>query len=97
MMDDKSMGISTDKLKLKNPLDNEHKFYMVIETSGSNQKHDDEKLSSFVEKAMSTDLVQDGTLSGDPTKIQVSPFFSSSSSFLSFSLHLSHHIFYFFF
>lgn len=74
MMDSQSMGISTNLLKLKNPLDSEHKFYMIIETSGSNQKHDEEKLNDFVEKAMSNNFVDDGTLSGDPAKIQVGLF-----------------------
>ncbi|XP_044014586.1 D-2-hydroxyglutarate dehydrogenase, mitochondrial [Aphidius gifuensis] len=70
MMDSQSMGISTNLLKLKNPLDNEHKFYMIIETSGSNQKHDEEKLNDFLEKSMSNNFIEDGTLSGDPAKIQ---------------------------
>lgn len=65
------MGISTDLLNLKSPLTNEHKFYMVIETSGSQQEHNEEKMTSFVEKAMADQLIEDGTLSGDPTKIKV--------------------------
>lgn len=71
MMDHQSMCINTDLLNLKSPLANKHKFYMVIETSGSYQIHDEEKLTSFVEKAMNKNFIEDGTLSGDPTKIKV--------------------------
>lgn len=70
MMDNQSMEISTNLLKLKNPLNNNYKFYMIIETSGSNQKHDEEKLNNFVENAMSNNFIVDGTLTGDPAKIQ---------------------------
>ncbi|KAK0087587.1 hypothetical protein PV326_005133 [Microctonus aethiopoides] len=70
MMDHQSMCINTDLLNLKSPLENKHKFYMVIETSGSYQIHDEEKLTSFVEKAMNKNFIEDGTLSGDPTKIK---------------------------
>ncbi|XP_015115545.1 D-2-hydroxyglutarate dehydrogenase, mitochondrial [Diachasma alloeum] len=70
MMDDATMGISVDMLGLQNPLFKRHKFYMLIETSGSNPSHDDEKLTAFVEKAMDTELIIDGTLTGDPTKMR---------------------------
>ncbi|XP_008553768.1 D-2-hydroxyglutarate dehydrogenase, mitochondrial [Microplitis demolitor] len=70
MIDSWSLGISVDLLHLKSPLSQDHKFYMLIETSGSNQKHDEEKLTSFVETALSEELIEDGTLSGDPTKIK---------------------------
>ncbi|XP_034947769.1 D-2-hydroxyglutarate dehydrogenase, mitochondrial [Chelonus insularis] len=70
MMDFNSMGISTDLLKLQRPLTTEHKFYMLIETSGSNSSHDEEKLTTFIEKAMSQKFIDDGTLSSDPTKMK---------------------------
>lgn len=85
MMDDPTMGISVDLLKLKNPLTDRHKFYMLIETSGSNAKHDGEKLTAFVEKALNSELIADGTLSADPAKIQVIVFFSFYIVFLQFT------------
>ncbi|KAG8038098.1 hypothetical protein G9C98_006423 [Cotesia typhae] len=49
VIDSWSMGISTDLLYLKSPLGQKHQFYMLIETSGSNQEHDEDKLMSFFE------------------------------------------------
>ena len=46
-------------------------FYMLIETSGSNQGHDEEKLNAFLEKAMETSLVVDGVLTNEPGKMKV--------------------------
>ena len=45
-------------------------FYMLIETSGSNQEHDEEKLNNFLQKAMETSLVIDGVSTSEPGKIQ---------------------------
>ncbi|XP_063986947.1 D-2-hydroxyglutarate dehydrogenase, mitochondrial [Diachasmimorpha longicaudata] len=70
VMDDPTMGISVDKLGLQNPLSNRHKFYMLIETSGSTATHDEEKLTAFIEEAMNTELIVDGTLTSDPAKIK---------------------------
>lgn len=44
---------------------------MMIETSGSNGKHDEEKLSMFVEKAMEKKFVSDGTIASQPSHIKV--------------------------
>ena len=43
---------------------------MLIETSGSNQEHDEEKLNNFLQKAMESSLVVDGVSSSEPGKIQ---------------------------
>lgn len=45
---------------------------MLIETSGSNQGHDEEKLNVFLEEAMGTSLVVDGVLTNEPGKMKVS-------------------------
>jgi FAD/FMN-containing dehydrogenase len=47
---------------LRDPLAGVSPFYMTIETSGSNSAHDQEKLSAFLEKAMSEQLIADGTI-----------------------------------
>jgi FAD/FMN-containing dehydrogenase len=52
------------------PLEGEHPFYCLIETSGSNTDHDAEKLEKFLEHVMETEVVQDGILAQDQTQIQ---------------------------
>lgn len=41
---------------------------MLLETSGSNSVHDQEKLSSFLESALGAQIVQDGILAQDTTQ-----------------------------
>lgn len=50
-------------------------FYVLIETSGSNSSHDEEKLNSFLEQAMTSGLVTDGTVAVDDKKIKASQHF----------------------
>ena len=57
-------------LGMTSPL-TEHPFYVVIETSGSNAAHDEEKLTSYLESVMGSGLVTDGTIATDGTKIKV--------------------------
>lgn len=45
-------------------------FYMLIETSGSNHGHDEEKLNNFLQKAMETNLVVDGVSTNEPGKMK---------------------------
>lgn len=73
MMDRLSLDVSFNNLSMKNPLTNEngHEFYMLIETSGNNMLHDEEKLSSFVEKAINDHIIEDGTLTNEMTKFNV--------------------------
>jgi len=52
------------------PLETESPFYVLIETAGSNSAHDQEKLESFLEKAMEDGLVEDGTMASEPSKIK---------------------------
>lgn len=46
-------------------------FYLLFETSGSNEEHDFEKLNNFFEEALRKGLIMDGTLVQEPSKIQV--------------------------
>ncbi|KAG0343673.1 hypothetical protein BG004_005101 [Podila humilis] len=50
------------------PLESEHPFYVLIETSGSNKDHDDEKLNNFLEGLLTDDVVQDGVVAQDTTQ-----------------------------
>lgn len=66
--DDVCMGLVQNQLGLKNPI-GDHPFYMLIETSGSNEQHDAEKLEQFLELSVSSGLASDGTLATDFTKM----------------------------
>lgn len=48
----------------------EYPFYILIETSGSNKEHDDEKLETFLGNAMENGLVEDGIIAQDESQIQ---------------------------
>lgn len=43
---------------------------MLIETSGSNQAHDEEKLNNFLHRAMDKSLVLDGVCTNEPGKMR---------------------------
>lgn len=45
-------------------------FYMLIETSGSNQGHDEEKLNNFLQNVMEKNLVIDGVTTNEPGKMR---------------------------
>ncbi|XP_046849155.1 D-2-hydroxyglutarate dehydrogenase, mitochondrial-like [Xenia sp. Carnegie-2017] len=67
MMDKESVKV-TEVLNMSNPIQ-ESPFYVLIETSGSNATHDEEKLTMFMEWLMNEKLVQDGTIATDGQKI----------------------------
>jgi D-2-hydroxyglutarate dehydrogenase len=51
---------------VNNPLeDDSERFYMVVETSGSNEKHDYEKLEIFLESAMESGIITNGAVAQD--------------------------------
>lgn len=50
------------------PLETEHPFYILIETSGSNKDHDDEKLNNYLEGLLTDEVVQDGVVAQDTTQ-----------------------------
>nr|CAD7575962.1 unnamed protein product [Timema californicum] len=69
MMDAQSLDACTSNLKLRNPI-SDFPFYMLIETAGSNGKHDEEKLTQFLEQSMADGIVQDGTVATEPSRIK---------------------------
>ncbi|XP_067658756.1 D-2-hydroxyglutarate dehydrogenase, mitochondrial-like [Haliotis asinina] len=69
MMDHATMEVVTGNLNLTCPISN-NPFYALIETSGSNSSHDQEKLNAVLEKLMDKGLMTDGTLATDMTKIR---------------------------
>jgi hypothetical protein len=50
-------------------------FYILIETSGSHAEHDNEKLSQFLESAMSSELIEDGVMAENLTQVRISLHF----------------------
>ncbi|KAI9880879.1 MAG: hypothetical protein M1830_010474 [Pleopsidium flavum] len=70
LMDRQSQDLVHAVTKKKRPLEGEHPFYCLIETSGSNSEHDSEKLEKFLEYVLSEEIVSDGVLAQDETQIQ---------------------------
>ncbi|XP_039618100.1 D-2-hydroxyglutarate dehydrogenase, mitochondrial [Polypterus senegalus] len=68
-LDSASMQLLQNHLKLTNPI-TESPFYILIETSGSNASHDEEKLHNFLQHAMNTALITDGTMAKEDSKIK---------------------------
>lgn len=68
MMDGPTQSILRNQKGLKMPLEGEYPFYCLIETSGSNSDHDQEKLSTFLEYVMGEEIVLDGVLAQDQTQ-----------------------------
>ncbi|KAK9460375.1 uncharacterized protein V1516DRAFT_676456 [Lipomyces oligophaga] len=52
------------------PLDEQHNFYVLVETSGSDAAHDGEKLQNYLERLMESDLIEDGVVAQDETQIK---------------------------
>lgn len=68
-IDASSLECVEKNLKLKSPI-SAHPFYMLIETSGSNSTHDEEKLNTFMEEALESGKVTDGTIVTEPSRMQ---------------------------
>ena len=69
-MDSQSMDVIKNNLKMSSPV-TDFPFYILIETSGSNGEHDEEKLNGFLGDMMGAGLVCDGTVATEVAKIQV--------------------------
>jgi hypothetical protein len=74
MMDMLALDAATSNLKLQRPI-GEFPFYMLIETSGSNGTHDEEKLTNFLESSMANGTVRDGTVASEPSRMKVKAIF----------------------
>lgn len=68
-LDRDCMRLLNTHLKLPNPI-TDCPFYIVIETAGSDPTHDEEKLHHFLEEAMTSSLVIDGTVATEEGKIK---------------------------
>ncbi len=70
LMDSQSQDFVSTVTKNKRPLEGEHPFYCLIETSGSNSEHDNEKLEKFLEFVMEKEIVSDGVVAQDETQVK---------------------------
>ncbi|KAL5254610.1 hypothetical protein ACHWQZ_G014149 [Mnemiopsis leidyi] len=61
-MDSLCMTSVNDILGLASPLENSHKFYYLVETSGMNMDHDMEKLETCIEKVFESGCATDGVM-----------------------------------
>lgn len=70
LMDGQSQDFVHQTTGNKRPLEERHSFYCLVETSGSNAEHDNEKLEKFLEHVMGEEIVSDGVLAQDETQVQ---------------------------
>lgn len=70
LMDSNSQKLYTRATGAKLPLEGDHPFYCLIETSGSNTDHDSEKLNAFLEHVMGEEIVEDGVVAENQTQFQ---------------------------
>ncbi|KAF2232398.1 hypothetical protein EV356DRAFT_252040 [Viridothelium virens] len=69
LMDGRSQNLVTKASGRKLPLEGEHPFHCLVETSGSNSDHDNEKLEAFLEHVMGEEIVSDGVVAQDQTQV----------------------------
>ena len=73
-LDKESLDLATSVYEdIKSPLRETSKkfFYVVLETSGSNEGHDNEKLQTFLESALASGTITDGAVAQDGTQFKV--------------------------
>ncbi|KAI9828441.1 MAG: hypothetical protein M1832_002869 [Thelocarpon impressellum] len=68
LMDGRSQELVHEVTEKTPPLSEPHPFYVLVETSGSNNEHDGQKLEAFLEHVMAEELVADGVLAQDETQ-----------------------------
>lgn len=64
------MEFINEKLDMKSPI-GEYPFYLLLETSGSNDCHDTEKLNTFLETVLNKHFVLNGIVATEPAKVNV--------------------------
>lgn len=69
-MDQESVNVVNENMGISCPIPN-MPFYILIETSGSNNAHDEEKLSNFLTTCMNENIILDGMTTSEPSKMKV--------------------------
>ncbi|CAG5136549.1 unnamed protein product [Candidula unifasciata] len=68
-MDSQSLALIKENMNIENPLP-EYPFYVLVECSGSNGRHDEEKLMSLLQLVIDDNIAVDGTIATDLTKVK---------------------------
>ncbi|TPX42583.1 hypothetical protein SeMB42_g04671 [Synchytrium endobioticum] len=66
--DSGSAKLVSNHLNIRNPFDTQPEFHVLIETQGSHENHDAEKLNGLLDSLMEDGLVVDGALAQDQTQ-----------------------------
>jgi len=69
-LDNECMKTVNHNLNYKNPIVTQYPFYVLVETSGSNSDHDEEKLNKYLETLMEEEIAIDGTVASEPSKMK---------------------------
>ncbi|KAB0797634.1 hypothetical protein PPYR_08627 [Photinus pyralis] len=67
VIDTPSMDTLNDHLQITPPI-GKHEFYLLLETKGSDEEHDQQKLNKFLESVLSENLISDGAIASEPGK-----------------------------
>jgi D-lactate dehydrogenase (cytochrome) len=62
------MTLVKSHLDVRDPLDTESPFYVLIETAGSNKDHDEEKVATLLESLLENQTIADGALAQDSSQ-----------------------------
>lgn len=81
------MEMTKEHMKLSSPI-GDYPFYVLVETSGSNEKHDQEKIDAFLNECLLQHFVLNGTVANEPSKQKVGKncAFSARCAISQFSL-----------
>jgi FAD/FMN-containing dehydrogenase len=69
-VDGEGIHYPIEYLKCRDPFDQRHAFYCLIETQGSNSEHDTAKLDTLTEHLLEKNIVDDGLVAADTTQAQ---------------------------
>lgn len=71
LIDAQSLEVVTKGFNIKSPID-EYPFHMLIETHGSSNVHDEEKMGKLLVNLIEDGVVLDGVVTNEPSKMKVS-------------------------
>ncbi|XP_030747862.1 D-2-hydroxyglutarate dehydrogenase, mitochondrial-like isoform X2 [Sitophilus oryzae] len=69
VMDHATIEFAHEYVQTVSPI-GDYPFYLLIETSGSSDEHDEHKVHAFVESALNQHFVLNGTVASDHTKVR---------------------------
>lgn len=67
VIDNVSMETVREHLKLSSPI-GKHEYYLLLETKGSDEGHDQQKLNKFLESVLNANVISDGVVASEPAK-----------------------------